>query len=290
MRLRFLCSYLLLHLLDAPIAFAASPLGCLIEPSQVADLGSPVIGVLDKVLVDRGASIKKGQVLATLRTTVEQASLDVAKSRARAEADVRAAIASRDFSRQQAKRAEELVKHNFISRQALDQALSESEVAEQRLAQAREQKQIWDKEHDLAEAQLALRNLLSPLTGVVLDRYLSPGERVEERPVMRIATLDPLRVEVFMPAASYGSVKTGMTATVSPELPGIGERRARVSLVDRVIDPASNTFRVRLDLPNPGHAIPAGVRCNVALADQVVGADPTRSLRPKTPGPERTNR
>ncbi|MFZ5483091.1 MAG: efflux RND transporter periplasmic adaptor subunit [Pseudomonadota bacterium] len=258
-----LLSCLALTILVGPPARAAAPLGCLIEPSQSAELGSPVIGVLDKVMVERGDFVKKGQVLATLRAGVEQASLNVARQRAQAEAELRAAEANRDFARQQVRRAEDLGQQNFISKQAIDQAQTELKVAEQRLVQARDQKRIWDKESALAQAQLAQRKLLSPFSGVVVDRYLSPGERVEDRPVLRLAALHPLRVEVFMPAASFGQIKTGMTATVAPDLPGMAEAPAKVTLVDRVIDPASNTFRVRLSLPNRDHAIPAGARCQV---------------------------
>jgi multidrug efflux pump subunit AcrA (membrane-fusion protein) len=38
---------------------------------------------------------------------------------------------------------------------------------------------------------------------------------------------------------------------------------ARVTHVDKIIDAASNTFRVRLSLPNPGNRLPAGARCKV---------------------------
>jgi RND family efflux transporter MFP subunit len=261
---------ILCALVMSTVTWAAQPLGCLIEPNQVVELGSPVIGVLDAVHVDRGSFVRKGQVLATLKADVERASADVAKSRAQAEADVRAAIANRDYNKQRLARAEELVKKNFIANQSLDQAKAEADVAEQRLAQAREQKRIWDREYDMARAQLALRSLISPLSGVVVDRYLHPGERVEERAVLKLAALNPLRVEVFMPAAAYREVKPGMKAKVYPELPDAGEHIAKVILVDRLIDPASNTFRVRLELPNPGNALPAGLRCKVALGDQMV--------------------
>lgn len=262
--------------LAAPALQAAAPLGCLIEPSQSAELGSPVIGVLDKVMVDRGDRVKKGQVLATLRAGVEQASLSVARQRAQAEAELRAAEANRDFARQQVRRAEDLGQQNFVSKQAVDQAQTELKVAEQRLVQARDQKRIWDKESALAQAQLAQRHLFSPFSGVVVDRYLSPGERVEDRPVLRLAALDPLRVEVFMPAANFGQVKVGMLAAVTPDLPGMAEAEAKVILVDRVIDPASNTFRVRLRLPNRDHAIPAGARCQVRFpaVDSAAPAQP----------------
>ncbi|MBK6744277.1 MAG: efflux RND transporter periplasmic adaptor subunit [Hydrogenophilales bacterium] len=266
---------------------AAQPLGCLIEPNRVVELGSPVIGVLEQVHVDRGANVRMGQVVATLKADVERASADVAKSRAQAVADVQAAIANRDYNRQHLTRAEELVKKNFIANQALDQAKTEADVAEQRLAQAREQQRIWDREYDMARAQLALRSLVSPLTGVVVERYLHPGERVEDRAVMKLAALNPLRVEVFMPTASYREVQPGMTAKVYPDLPDAGEHNARVILVDRIIDPASNTFRVRLELPNPGNALPAGLRCKVAIGDQVVesGGDPNKALVPSSLAP-----
>jgi RND family efflux transporter MFP subunit len=266
----------------APPGHAAQPLGCLIEPHRVVELGSPVIGILEQVHVERGSAIHKGQVLASLRAEVERAAADVAQSRAQADADLRAAQANRDFNRDRLKRAEDLVKQGFISTQALDQTRTEAQVAEQRLAQAREQKTIWDREHQLARSQVAQRNLISPLDGVVVDRYLSPGERVEEKPVLKLAALNPLRVEVFMPAASYHDIKPGMTATVQPELPNAGERTARVTLVDRIVDPASNTFRVRLELPNPGNTLPAGLRCKVALGGQVVGAENKATSGPGT--------
>jgi len=42
---------------------------------------------------------------------------------------------------------------------------------------------------------------------------------------------------------------------------------AKVVLVDPVIDAASNTFRVRLELPNPGYGIPSGLRCKIVFGD-----------------------
>jgi multidrug efflux pump subunit AcrA (membrane-fusion protein) len=52
---------------------------------------------------------------------------------------------------------------------------------------------------------------------------------------------------------------------VLPEFPGATPRQAKVTLVDRVIDGASNTFRLRMELPNPDLSLPAGLRCKVDL-------------------------
>lgn len=272
---------LLLGLLPglAPAAPAADqPLGCLIQPDQVAELGSPVIGLLREVHVERGDFVRRGQVLATLSADVEQASLGVARTRAEADADVRAAQADRDYNRQRLVRSEDLRRQNFISTQALEQARAEADIAEQRLAQAEEQRRVWAREFDLAQSQVAQRVIKSPFNGVVVERYRYPGERVEEKPILKLASLDPLRVEVFMPASRYGKIKPGMVLAVQPELPGTEAYEAKVARVDRVIDPASNTFRVQLRLPNPKQALPAGLRCKVTLGDETL-----REARAKPP-------
>jgi multidrug efflux pump subunit AcrA (membrane-fusion protein) len=63
----------------------------------------------------------------------------------------------------------------------------------------------------------------------------------------------------------YGKIHRGDLANVTPETPGTSFS-ARVSVVDRVIDAASGTFGVRLELPSPNNAIPAGAKCKVRFA------------------------
>jgi cobalt-zinc-cadmium efflux system membrane fusion protein len=264
-------------LLAATAANAAQPLGCLIEPEQVADVGSQVIGVIDAVHVDRGAMVKKGQIVATLRADVERAALGVARSKAEADAEVRAATANVDLARQQLSRAEDLFNKNFVSEQAVDKARSEHDIAVQKLAQAREQQRIWQRELGLANAQLEQRVIRSPIDGVVVERFLNSGERIEQKPALRVATIDPLRVEVVVPASMYGSIQPGITGNVRPDLPNATPLQATVTLVDRVIDAASNTFRVRLQLPNPNLAVPAGARCRADFGPAVTADASPRS-------------
>ncbi len=258
---------------------AASPLVCLIQPSRVAEIGTSVTGVIESMRVERGDAVRKGQVVAVLRNDVERAALNVAKSRAQAEADVQAAQVALEFAQQNTARAEGLVRSKFISEQALDKTRTEERVAVQKLAQAREQRRIWEREMNLAQSQLSQRTIVSPISGIVAERYVSHGERVEDRSIARVVSIHPLHVEAMVPAASFGKVKAGMTAVVTPELPDVSPLEARVILVDKLIDGASNTFRVRLELPNPDHALPAGPRCKVAFgADGVAAAGKAREL------------
>ena len=260
MRTVFLVS---LTLLSCAGVAQAEPLSCLIQPYQEAEIGSQVIGVLDRLLVERGDFVKKGQPVAELNSDVERAQLATAKVKAEASADLRAAASNNDFAQKKKIRTADLVKKNFVSRQASDQADTEAQVAEMKLRQAREQQRLAQQEFALAHAQLAQRTIRSPLSGVVSERYLTSGERVENKPVMKIATIDPLKVEVIVPAIYFNKIKQGMSGSVKPELADGELRNAKVIVVDRVIDAASNSFRVRLELPNPNHEIPPGLRCKV---------------------------
>jgi RND family efflux transporter MFP subunit len=248
-----------------PVAALAQALGCLIEPFRVSEVGSPIIGVIEATAVERGDLVRAGQVLATLRADVEKGSLAVAQSKAQAVGELRAAEANAELARQKLARAKDLAEKQFISSQALEQAKAEAMVAENRLAQAREQRDVYAREHELAQAQLGQRTIRSPINGVVVERYLSAGERVEDKPLFRVAMINPLRVEVVLSAAAYATVRQGMTVMVLPEFPGATPREAKVTLVDRVIDGASNTFRVRMELPNEDLSLPAGLRCKADL-------------------------
>lgn len=240
-------------------------LACLILPDKVADVGSQVIGVIEWIEVERGDTVKKGQVIARLRADVERASNTVARSRAESEGDLRGAIAGRDLARLKLDRANTLAKQNFVSTQAVEQAKSEFDVANERVSQAREQLNTSSREVSVSQAQVSQRVLRSPIDGVVIERYLNAGERVEDKPMVKIADISALRVEVVAPTSLFGSLRVGQEVNVQPDLPGSAARTARIAQIDKVLDPASNTFRVRLNLPNDDAALPAGLRCRIDL-------------------------
>ena len=250
-------------LLPTP-AFALT-LGCLITPARVAEIGTPQAGVVERMLVDRGDTVRRGQPLALLQSASERASLRTADARAQAQAAVSAAQATLALAEQKLQRAESLHRAQFISDIALDQARTERRVATQVLQQAEDQRTVYQAESAQALAQLHQRALRSPIDGVVTDRMAHPGERVELQPLLRVAEVARLRVEVVVPASRFGQVRSGARHTVQAEVPGVPARAATVTQIDQVIDAASNTFRVRLALDNTDRAVPAGARCQIDL-------------------------
>jgi multidrug efflux pump subunit AcrA (membrane-fusion protein) len=100
--------------------------------------------------------------------------------------------------------------------------------------------------------------------GIVTERALGVGEfRNDQAHILTIAQLNPLRIETFLPISVYGHIKEGDMAEIMPEDPVGGSYQAKVVVVDRVFDAASNTIGVRLELPNPDLKLPAGIHCQV---------------------------
>ena len=248
-----------------PPANPLQGLDCMIQPSLIVQVGSPSAGVIERVDVERGDVVQRGQVLAQLGAQVERAALAVARERAQQSGEVEAAVSVKALARSDLERARELEGEQFVSKAYVERARAEADVAGGRTVQAEERRRLAAREVELALAQLGQRVVRSPIDGVVVDRYLSPGEYIEQKPLLRVAAIDPLRVDVLVPASAFGRVKVGDEGHVVPELIDSTRLPAVVKSVDRVIDAASKTFRVRLELPNPEHKLPAGLRCTVSF-------------------------
>jgi RND family efflux transporter MFP subunit len=251
-----------------PAQGVIEPLDCVINPSVVADLGSGVPGILNNVRVDRSDLVEAGDVVAELDSGVEEATLELAQARAEMDAEVELRRVNAAFGRRQHARSEDLFRRQAISTNDMDERETEARLARIQLRQAQDDKNIAQLELHRAAEVLKRRTIESPIKGVVMDRFKSVGEFVDDQPVVRVAQLDPLHVEVFVPVEHLGRVRPGMQARVSSEAVEGGTWKARVSRVDRVADVASGTYGVRLVLPNPDYRVPAGLRCLVQFVDQ----------------------
>ena len=76
---------------------------------------------------------------------------------------------------------------------------------------------------------------------------------------------DEALAEKRLPIGAYGKLALGRSVEVVPESPVTGRYQAKVKVIDRVMDPASGTFGVRLELPNAGLKQPAGIKCRLNL-------------------------
>ena len=101
-----------------------------------------------------------------------------------------------------------------------------------------------------------------------ISQYLS-SDQVEEAQANARAAREERQAaageqcKVVAPIAQLDAVRVGDQLTIVPEEPVGGEYLATVKVVDRVFDAASGAFGMRLELPNPGNRLPAGLRCRI---------------------------
>lgn len=243
---------------------------CFIQPSREVALGAPAAGIVAEVHVERAQSVAEGDVLLRLESSMERANLALAEAAADFTGEIRAAEAQLANLRRRHERAREMQRQGAVPTEVLEQAETQALVAAGELAKARQNQRLARLERDRARSMLALREVRAPFDGIITDRLVAAGEFVRDQPVLKIARIRPLHVELVLPVETMGRYAVGDPVSVLAEQPA-QRHMASVLVVDRVIDAASGTYRVTLELDNPDGVIAGGQRCHLAgenLADR----------------------
>lgn len=237
---------------------------CLIEPKQLVELGSAEQGIIQEMRVERGDIVKRGDVVAKLDTRLEELAAGLAGLKAERDVEIRAGKVRLGFRQSESDRAGILHSKSIVSSKVYDEARIEQQLAQFGVTSAQMDQRFALVEKRLAEARVERRSIRSPVNGIVVKLMMSPGEFVHDQsPLMTIAQVDSLNVEVFVPISYFGTIVRGTKAKVMPDKPVGGVYDAEVSVVDGLFDTASGTFGVRLTLDNADYRLPAGAKCKV---------------------------
>jgi RND family efflux transporter MFP subunit len=174
-------------------------------PGAEVVVGTDLGGTVVILKVQEKEKVRKGQLLAELRSDDYRAALAEARARVtEADADIRLAESEVD-------RARSLWEKQVGSRQALDKAERDVETARARRATAA-------ATADRLEAVLAKTRILSPLDGVVIARYAQPGETLEPgRKILTIADLSRTRIEAELDEFDAGRVRLNDVVRITAE-------------------------------------------------------------------------
>lgn len=244
---------------------------CIVEPHIAVDLSTSVDGIVESISVDRGDIVKAGQILVNLESGVEKSAVNLARTRAQETTEVELAEGRLRFAQRKQDRIEQLLQDEAVSEFAKDEADLEAEMAALELKLARDNRQRAQIELERAVEILNLRVIRSPIDGVVVDRIAAPGEAIGEQQtiLLRLVQVNPLNVELIVPADQFGSIKKRNRLQVELSAPVQGLYEADVVMIDPVIDASSSTFGVRALLPNPDYLIPAGISCTaIGIVDE----------------------
>jgi len=295
-------------------------------PREQANIVPKVSAPVRRFLVNRGDHVKQGQLLAELenrdlvaaaqesRGQYVQAESNyrstagamVPEAVTKAQADVDAAREALDAAKKLLDNRQQLLQQGALARKLVDeaqvgyaQARAASESAQQHLQSLQsvgKQEQITTAQAqvqsakgrlDGAQAQVAYTEIRSPLTGVVTERPLYPGEMAAtDKPVMTVMDISKIVARINMAQDQARDVKVGNEATMTPsdgDMPVTG----KVIVVSPASDPNSTTVQVWVQADNPGERLRAGQSVHVSIvAATIDGATliPTTAVLPNAEG------
>lgn len=202
-----------------------------VEADKVNNIAPAMGGRIRKIYVDVGSPVRQGQaVVAMDAATFSQQETQVATLK-------------RDYARYK-----ELFEVGGISKQQLDQAKTQLDVAETALGNLGEN-----------------TTLTSPVSGVVTARNYDPGDVAGQLPILTIENMNPVKVKVNVSESFYSRVTKGMPVDVQADALGEDSFRGSVSLIYPTFDPVSHTFPVEIMVPNGDLRLRPGMFARVTM-------------------------
>ncbi|NYT43967.1 efflux RND transporter periplasmic adaptor subunit [Alcaligenaceae bacterium] len=227
----------------APVVEIALPRGVsavgTLRSEDSVMLRPEITGRIAEINFDEGGRVKKGQVLVKLDDSVVRAQLQQAE-------------ANLSLASSQHRRAQELTKQGFISKQARDEAASQLKVQQAAVA--------------LARAQLEKTAILAPFDGMVGLRNVSVGDYVSPGiDLVPLESIDPLKVDFRIPEQFLGLVHVGIGLTLSFDALPSQQREGKVDAISPLIDVGGRSILLRATVPNTDDALRPGMFARVRL-------------------------
>ena len=249
---------------------------------------SQVTGVLEQVGFHEGDFVKKGAVLFTidrrpLESTLEQAEANLVRDQAlvnQAEAQLARDASNANYQNVSADRQAQLVERGIVAKDAGDQARAQAEatalaVKADRAAvdSAKAQLVVQQAAVNAAKVQLSYTVIQSPIDGRTGDLTVKAGNLVSgnNTQLMTIAQLEPVFVTFSVPSAHLGAIKkaasggVSLTVIAAPQDGDPSTITGRLTFWDNVVDPATDSVKLKASFDNKDHRLWPGQFARVTL-------------------------
>lgn len=222
-----------------------------VEAVQQSTMSAQTSGQVQEVLVDVDDYVEQGALIIRLKDTEQRAAQAQAQATLRA-ADAQLQQAQRDYTR-----TKDIYARKLVSKADMDRATAA-------LKNARAQQEAAAAALKQADERLEYTRIRAPFTGIVTERHIEAGETAQPgRPLISGISLDHLRVNVAVPQSLIAKVREHARARV--QLPDGQWLAAEQLTVFPYADPASNTFKVRVQLPRAVKGVFPGMSLKVAF-------------------------
>lgn len=242
---------------EAPLAPVVSAVGMVtFDPRYVARVGTRLRGLIRDVRHYEGEVVEKGTILAEIDSP----------ELGEAQAQVTMLSAQAETARRDAARERSLVERNLSTIREAEEAATEEESYRSMLHAATQKVKALAGGNADARA-LGVHYLIAPLTGTIVERHVTKGELVDgDHVAFLIADLTHLWVELDVFERSLAAIRVGDQVTVRALARSGHPIQGRVAQVGAVIDPATRSAAVRIEVDNseghlrPGQAVDAKIQ------------------------------
>ena len=223
------------------------PVSGTMQPVRQATVKAKVSGDVRQITVREGDSVQAGQML----VRVDTADLDARVLERQGQLQsARAQLALADKTNAM---NQKLLKQNFISQNASDNAESSLEVAKGNLQAAQAQLRV---------AQNALKDSVAtaPLSGIVAKRHVQPGEKVAfDSPLVTVVDLKDMELQAAVPSSDIPELKPGMSVDLAVD--GFTDRKftGRIERINPSTEAGTRAILVFVGIPNEAQALRGGM-------------------------------
>ena len=205
--------------------------------SRKVDLKSEIDGQIVEILVEKGVSVKRGDVLATL--------------------DVKARAA-------RVREAEELLKQRQIQYNAAKELEEKGFNSRVRLAEARAQIELARASLKSVRIELADTKIRAPFDGVINNQYIEIGDFVSKgQDIFRIVDLDPLEITGFVTEKNIMQLNIGSKTEIS--FINGSKIEGELTYIASAADEQTRTFEIEISVPNEGYLIKEGITAEITI-------------------------
>jgi RND family efflux transporter MFP subunit len=263
---------------DVPVRLKANGT---VTAVQSVDLRAQVTSTVREVHIREGQNVKQGDLLFSLDSRAEEASLK--KALAQVEKDrADLATAQRNLARQR-----DLFQQKFISQSALDTAQNQVDTLSGQLA-------IDSAAVESARVARAYDDIRAPFTGRTGAISVRPGSLVQPgataTPLLTITQIDPITVAFTLPERELAGLQAALAAgpVQVAAVPQAGGQRheGRIVFVDNAVDTTTGTIRVKAEFPNPKALLWPGMYVTAELSPRTMPASTVVPTQAVQTGPE----
>ncbi len=238
-----------------------------LKPKEMVDVTAKATGRLEKTHFRIGDTVKLGDLVAEL----EDSELEQRVRRAEAAIAVNSAsVAQREAELGNVKanleRASQLFNEGLMAPQEYDQQKTSLAMVEAQVQLAEAQKQQSEAELRELKIQLEQTKIYAPMNGVVAVRYLDEGAVVSpSQPIVRIVSLSTMVSQGNVPERNVGKLRVGNIAEVRVDAIPDQVFHGRVSRISPVLDAATRSALIEIDIANPQRTLKAEMFARINL-------------------------